>query len=338
MSYKEIGQIIEPKGKEDLSKTIMIKIIKSIPSNIKPVYFLMETLEIGKEAAYRRLRNQVPFTIEELAVLSRVLKFSLDEMIGGKTGKNTSIHICGKGSSRAPLIFLAILNDYHEALLHMSRSNSHETIVSLNRLLIYFGVGYDYLFRFFYYKWMQQLHEVPLNFYFSDVEIPANIKELNKDINSLQQLVNDTTLILDQHIFLNLIREVQYYYKRKLISDEERSAIKAELEMLIDSFEKNTQRGSNGTGRSISIYLSSLPIDSNGSYIRYDNTVESNFFIHASSPLKVLEPSLCSMQKKWLESLKKYSVLITQSNEILQSEFFHKQKEYLTILSTEETL
>ena len=38
---------------------------------------LMDTLYIGKEAVYRRLRGEVPFTLQESALISRKLGISL---------------------------------------------------------------------------------------------------------------------------------------------------------------------------------------------------------------------------------------------------------------------
>lgn len=43
---------------------------------------LMDTLYIGKEAVYRRLRGEVPFTLQESALISRKLGISLDKIIG----------------------------------------------------------------------------------------------------------------------------------------------------------------------------------------------------------------------------------------------------------------
>lgn len=43
---------------------------------------LMDTLFIGKEAIYRRLRGEVPFILEEAALISRKLGVSLDKIVG----------------------------------------------------------------------------------------------------------------------------------------------------------------------------------------------------------------------------------------------------------------
>ena len=41
---------------------------------------LMDTLYIGKEAVYRRLRGEVPFTLQESALISRKLGISLTKL------------------------------------------------------------------------------------------------------------------------------------------------------------------------------------------------------------------------------------------------------------------
>lgn len=48
----------------------------------------MDILYIGKEATYRRLRGEVPFTLAEAAILSRKLGISLDTIIGTSFREN----------------------------------------------------------------------------------------------------------------------------------------------------------------------------------------------------------------------------------------------------------
>ena len=65
----------------NLNKIVLTKILDIMPENLKPVTLLMEVLDIGKESAYRRLRGEKPFSMEEIYKLSLVLNFSLDEII-----------------------------------------------------------------------------------------------------------------------------------------------------------------------------------------------------------------------------------------------------------------
>ena len=60
----------------NLNKIVLTKILDIMPENLKPVTLLMEVLDIGKESAYRRLRGEKPFSMEEIYKLSLVLNFS----------------------------------------------------------------------------------------------------------------------------------------------------------------------------------------------------------------------------------------------------------------------
>jgi hypothetical protein len=68
-----------------MSKLLTTKNIAAIPKSIKPRDYLMKKLSISKESAYRRMRNKVPFTFEEVVTISLDLGFSLDEIAGKNT-------------------------------------------------------------------------------------------------------------------------------------------------------------------------------------------------------------------------------------------------------------
>lgn len=60
--------------------TNLIEAMKEkLPAKGKLADMLMDTLYIGKEAVYRRLRGEVPFTLQEAALVSRKLGISLDK-------------------------------------------------------------------------------------------------------------------------------------------------------------------------------------------------------------------------------------------------------------------
>ena len=61
---------------------------EKVPTGANLANTLMDILYIGKEAIYRRLRGEVPFTLAEAAVISRKLGISLDKMIGVSFSNN----------------------------------------------------------------------------------------------------------------------------------------------------------------------------------------------------------------------------------------------------------
>ena len=63
----------------------LINILKKRTSEKQnTVDLLMDIVSIGKEAAYRRLRGEIPFTLEEAVSICSRLNVSLDVLAGTK--------------------------------------------------------------------------------------------------------------------------------------------------------------------------------------------------------------------------------------------------------------
>src|SRR5215510_8773831 len=100
------------KGKQnDLLST---KILESIPENIKPIEFLTELLNIGKESAYRRMRSEIPFTFEEITKLALELDFSVDEIIGKNKEERIFLDLQANSSANHEESFLATIQEYYK--------------------------------------------------------------------------------------------------------------------------------------------------------------------------------------------------------------------------------
>ena len=65
----------------------LIKAMKEkLPRGVNLANTLIDKLYLGKEAVYRRLRGEVPFTLAEAAIMSREMGVSLDKLVGSKKG------------------------------------------------------------------------------------------------------------------------------------------------------------------------------------------------------------------------------------------------------------
>lgn len=87
---------------DKLNAALIAAIQNGTPEYTNPAAILTDKLNIGREAAYRRLRGEVPFTFGEAAVLSAQMNFSLDRAVGAVDFGN--------------VLFRLSFNDYHTAL------------------------------------------------------------------------------------------------------------------------------------------------------------------------------------------------------------------------------
>ncbi|GHT53589.1 hypothetical protein FACS189446_1430 [Bacteroidia bacterium] len=77
-----------------------------------------------------------------------------------------------------------------------------------------------------------------------------------------------------------------------------------------------------------------MNIGTNAVYAKYNGSETSFVYAFSIHPLSMTNPAMCERHKRWLNSIKKYSTLITKSNEMLQSEYFDKQREYVHSLDS----
>ncbi|MDR2627857.1 MAG: hypothetical protein LBC40_07475 [Dysgonamonadaceae bacterium] len=312
------------------NKTLAEKVLNNIPQEVKPVNYLMDTLEIGKESAYRRIRGEIPFTFDEITKLSLALGFSMDEMVGQDQSDRVFFELQTRLDQGPDEAFWTMLKEYYNKIMKkISKARDMEAIVSLNRLSLIMYIKYNLLFKFAYYRWIHQLSDETLNLRFAEMQVPREIVSVQQDFKSKLRYVRNCYYILDRNLFLPIVREIQYYYHRKLITSEEVWQLQEELRALLHSLEELMQKGVDGFGNIVYLHLSSLGIESNTAYIMCDGKCTSQYWIYHVNAVILSNWEVCSIHKKWLEALKKHSELITRSNEMLQAEFLETQKNYI---------
>jgi hypothetical protein len=312
----------------DLNKKLIANALANIPKNIKPVVYLSNVLDMSRESAYRRIRGEIPFTVQEMAMLAMDLGFSIDIALEEEKQSNTFFDL-SQENQYAPNFFAFVLKKYEKFLEKINTAQNLESITVLNSLLPPFCTVSDNLFKFTYYKWLYQDSSVSFSQLYSNITLSNEILILQRKIRENLYHAENNIYILDNSIFLNLIEEIRYFYQRKLINDAELMLLKKEVIILIDKYEEMTKTGIADMNAKVQFYLSSLRVNSNIGYHVYDNKVESHFWVFATGLTVIQDANFNQMQKKWFNSLRRQSALITQSNEIMQVEFFSRQREYI---------
>jgi hypothetical protein len=315
----------------NLNEIIVNAVLRSIPKNIKPVIYLMDLLNLSRESVYRRIRREIPFSMEEITNLSLTLGFSIDEIVEGSKKERMFFDL--QISPDFSETYIWLFKEYNNYLQSLAIAKQSQILMALNHIPSLFSVFFDNLFKFFYYKWSNENEDVS-NLSFSNQHVPNELIRLQEKILINCKKINNVVMILSPHLFFNAIRDIQYYYMRKLLTKEELQLLKNDILDLIDLAEKVAK---NGSFRDIHIdfYLSTINIHSNSIYLHFDDVRETHFWIYSLSPMIIRNSEICDMQRKWVYSLKKHSTLITESNEILQIEFFNKQREYVNELLVE---
>ncbi len=310
-----------------IRKKMINKIVSTIPSYIKPVDYLSTSLDIAKESAYRRLRGEMSFTFDEIIKLSQELEFSVDELINSKNSNQITLNL--QINKDPEQTFLLKLQNYKKDIDIRLQYKDSSAIMALNYLPAIFSIHFKSLFKFSYYTWLHRKYKGMPKLYYADVIIPDEFEALRKELDIKTRDVSNNTFILDMNVFLSPLREVYYFYKLRLISDDELETIKTDFHNMIDFVEKIVRTGESNPGTKYSYYISNFNIDGNSAYSNCDGNIISSFNFHYFNTILISDPEVCESHKEWLESLKKYSILVTQSNEMIQEQYFDKQRAYI---------
>lgn len=319
------------KEKKDINTRLIETIRKYMSNNENIISRLEGILHIGQQSIYRRLRGEIPFTFEEVMKIALNLSFSLDEIIGKHHHKGTFLDM--ESFLKEELDIIDLYNDFTTKMVDKMRevANGSDTLLvsSRNKIPLSLLLRYESLTRFRYLKVRHLQDPQSSNLQFSKVTLDINNKALMKQYINNYRRINNIELIIDDNTLLSMIKEITYFYKRRLITESELLVLQSELFELINFIEKQMAEGKNDIGTRITCYLSTFNIETNYSYLQYNDQKIVKFWAYAEIPMTITDPRICDMQKEWLDSLKKYSTLITGSNEIQRVRYLDRQKEYI---------
>ena len=320
-----------------LQKNLLATIRKKVPQEKKLATYLADKLLLGRESAYRRLRGEIHFTFDEIATLSLDLGFSVDNIIGTKKNENALFNIHMLQSSDYLDIYKNKLLEYGRIFQGMGDRQDAEARVSINTLPYYMHIKYKHLSRFRIYKWLHQNQKIGVNDKFSGFELSEDILDVHKTFYRDIQKIPNITIIMDNNIFWSAAKDIEYFYKRGLLSEEDLQLLRGELMDIIDTLEDTATKGISGSGAKISIYYSSVDLEA--SYLHFESGDWSfaQVRIFSISAIDSYDDRLCRIQKNWIESLKKYSVLISGSGEIQRFAYMNKQRGYINKIPNLDT-
>lgn len=313
----------------------LISLIKeSINPPELPVTFLGNVLSMGKEAAYRRLRGEIPFTFDEIIKIAHRLDVSLDEIADiGKSTSNSKWASADVGnlsfsSSDYKQLFYENAIKFGKIFAEVAEGNN-SMIRTAGAVPYTFILRFKQLSLFRHYKSMYLSQNAGRDFHFGKMVLPSELIDLGTAFVENSQKVQRTLFILDRNAFADMANDINYFLHEKLITKSEFHQLKAELLELLTFVEKLAQRGTydNESGAEVNIYLSDVTIGPTYAHIESDVAVYTINRIYFMDVLVYQNTRICKKQKRWIELLKRYSTLITQTGEKERFEFFSKQRE-----------
>lgn len=311
----------------DLNETILNELHKASTDERTPAQILFEVLHLSKESAYRRLRSDVKFTLDEAAKLSLALNFSLDLIIGNTTLEKSVFDI--STSTLSDNYFNNVirkLDDYVEFAREMENDTSSKAMFALNCLPYTFYLGCDNVSRFKHYKWLYQSATAETDLAYSDIRLSDELIEKQRAYVTQTKKITQTIYIFDRNVFSSVKYDIEYFYNLNLITIEDVKLLKKELLEMLNRIETIAKNGKFDTGKAVAIYISSVDIEASYSLYEYCRGSYSHLRIYGMSGVDTHSKSTARKQKEWIESHKRYSTVISKSGEMHRLQYFNAQR------------
>lgn len=315
----------------DLNRGLIEAIKAKLPANSNIANTLMDILFIGREAIYRRLRGEVPFTLAEAALISRKLGVSLDKMVGTSFKDNAVFDMNVVHHDNPFETYHNILNKFTELLRSVKDDPDTEMASSSNIIPQTLYIQQDILSKFRLFKWMYQNDNIKC-MHFEELELPDKLLNIQKEFVKATEEICNTSYIWDNRIFANMVNDVQYFSSIRLLGDEDKRKIKEALLLLTDKLEMLAREGKFNNGGKVNIYISNINFETTYCYLESTKIQLSMIRIYAINSISSQDTEMFRSLKEWIQSLKKFSTLISESADMQRIQFFSDQRKIIDTL------
>lgn len=315
--------------KDTPNESIIALLKEKIPNHAKLTNFLTDLLILEKEAVYRRLRGEVPFPFSEIVAISRKLNFSLDNLCGTISPRSRPFQMKLVEHYEPTTTDYVMLQEYVD-VIKSARTASYSEFGSISSILpVNFIARYPLLYRLYMMKWMYQYEAPGTTKKYTEIYPTQQIVDINNAFLKEIQNISFSYFIFDQQLFYYIVNDIKYFHSIHLLSEEDVHLLKKELFFIIDDLEQLMAKGCWSNGNKIQIHFSTLHFETTYNYFQTDGIFLTMIQSYALNAIASTDEMVFNKMKMWIQSLKRTSVLLSESGEIQRLLFLEKQRSYI---------
>lgn len=315
----------------DKSNAALIRAIHAhVSLHVSPASVLMDVLGIGREAAYRRMRGEVPFTFGEASTLSANLHFSLDGITGASAEGNAlfSLTFAEVGS---PLeLYNRILEESVGFFREIASDPTALFASATNSIPAEYYLKYENLTRFKLFKslYQHEMGETPVTT-FEEFELPDRLRKNAREYVAGAQLAAQTHVIFDDSGFMHWVHAIRAFREMHLISDGSIERLKEELLELAGDFEKMAANGEYENGNKVNLYLSEVDLEACYSYVSSQRYKVAGIGLFSLNSMRTDDPKMFEYVKNWVRNQGRFATMISSTGELRRILHFKRQREII---------
>lgn len=317
---------------KSIQNQFIMLLLEKFPKKSHLVSFISETLCIEKDSVYRRLRNEVQFSLEETGIIAKKLSLSLDKAVGISSQKSQPFYYnklsCYPGQESHNSDFL---EEYNIIFQDLNNDPTSEIGMTAKMLPEAFFLEFEFIHKFYILKRLYH-YEARKDINMDEIKYSKKMNELFMKIKDLYHGISESYFIFHQNIFLDLVENIKYFQSLDLLNEENKNKIKADLFLLLEKLEATVSNGFSDKGKKMHFYISDMNFDLPTLYIKSKKHSFSTIRAYTTNDTMLNNLVAVDDIHNYFLSIKRTSTQISQCSEIVRRKFFNKQKEYIESL------
>ncbi|MDD5570696.1 MAG: hypothetical protein PHD97_06005 [Bacteroidales bacterium] len=314
---------------KSVQQQFISRINEMLPSNISLVDEIEDLLGISKDSAYRRMRCETPFSIDETIALCNHFGISLDSFIKEDSG-SVSFNYKNIGSTQED--FVNYLKSILEDLKKIKSSANAHIYYSAEDVPLFHNFIVPEIARFKIFYWLKSVLNVPefSKQKYSPELLSGEYDKLGKDILNLYVSIPSTEIWTDSTVN-SLLKQIIYYCETGMFKSKAEALNMCDKALeLYSSIEKQAEYNSkfvseaakHNNENNFKLYQSDVEVGNNCILVK---TVNNNtvYLTHSTfNNMQTTNCKFCEEMEIWFTNLIKKSVLISGVSEKHRYKYF----------------
>ncbi|MBT8274218.1 MAG: hypothetical protein KJO77_10450 [Bacteroidia bacterium] len=313
-----------------------IKYLKAqSPDNTSFVEEIAGILDIGYDAAYRRINLKTSLSLEESVILARHYKISLNKLfeVGSQSTIIAELSPRPNNEKGLELWFKQSL----ENVSPLTKLKSAEIIWSGKDISLFRTLTDSYLTRYKMYVWLKDLNvdmaKSKITFDEWIKIIPDTLLQSSFKLSEIYKNINITELWSDTTVN-GTIQQVLYYYEAGLVSKNMALLICDDIHEVVNQTESQTiQQSLKGSNKEKFFHLFKCDLHTLTNAVMVVTSSQKIFFspFTVLSYFKIEHKETCDMMYDFLQKQKSNSKLLATAGERDRTLFFNKVHKKISI-------
>lgn len=304
------------------------RIKQGLPKGYSLVNDLADLLKLSTDSAYRRIRCETSFTLDEIVLICKQYRISFDSFYGSE---------CNSISFNYKVVPSSIdgFRSYLGSMLENLKKHSTlpiEIIYAAEDIPIFHSFRFPEFARFKIFYWLKSVLNVPEieSLKYDPKLVPDDIIETGKQMLELYNKIHSSEIWSDRTIN-SILAQIEYYheagfFKNVTVAINLCDSLYELLNEIQRLAERSTKAKVAGYENNFMLYNSDVEMGNN--YILVSNKDAKTLYIrhHTFNNMITTHDGICCETEGWLKGLMQKSTLISGVSEKMRNRFFEKNR------------